>query len=87
MILSFDAGHFSRPDLFWERSVRFDLLSAEDIAELRRVSRETGDPSVYEERHADVIPSRVRDWLRLAHFPTYDFGSLLHGGIFLRAVA
>jgi hypothetical protein len=85
VILSFDAGHFSRADMFWERSVRFDLLSAEDIADLRRMSRETDDPSVYEERHTDVIPSRVRDWLRLAHFPTYDFGSLLHGGIFMRA--
>jgi hypothetical protein len=84
VILSFDAGHFNRADLFWERSVRFDLLSAEDIADLRRMSRETDDPSVYEERHTDVIPSRVRDWLRLTHFPTYDFGSLLHGGIFLR---
>jgi len=84
VILSFDAGHFSRADLFWERSVRFDLLSARDIAELRRISRETGDPTVYEERHTDIIPSQVRDWLRLAHFPTYEFGGLLQGGIFLR---
>ncbi|HET6606367.1 MAG TPA: hypothetical protein VFG62_06850 [Rhodopila sp.] len=85
VILSFDAGHFSRADLFWERSVRFDLLSAEDIADLRRMSREVGDPTVYEERHTDIIPSRMRDWLRLAHFPTYEFGSLLQGGVFLRA--
>jgi hypothetical protein len=84
VILSFDAGHFSRPDLFWERSVRFGFLSASDIAELRRVSLATGDLSIYEERHTDRLPSRVRDWLYLAHFPVYDFASLLHGAGFLR---
>jgi hypothetical protein len=84
LILSFDAGHFSRPDLFWERSVRFGFLSAADISELRRVSFETGDMSVYEERHTDRLPSWVRDRLYLAHFPVYDFGSLLHGAGFLR---
>jgi hypothetical protein len=84
VILSFDAGHFSRPDLFWERSVRFGLLSARDIADLRRISGETADSSVYEERHTDLIPAILRDWLRLAHFPAYDFASLLHGGGFLR---
>jgi hypothetical protein len=84
LILSFDPGHFSRPDLFWERSVRFGFLSASDIAELRRVSIATGDMSVYEERHADRMPSRLRDWLYLAHFPVYDFASLMHGAGFLR---
>jgi hypothetical protein len=84
LILSFDAGHFSRPDLFWERSVRFGLLSASDIADLRSVSIATGDPSIYEERHTDRLPSRLRDWLYLSHFPIYDFASLLHGAGFLR---
>ncbi|HEY8287741.1 MAG TPA: hypothetical protein VIG49_00645, partial [Acetobacteraceae bacterium] len=84
VILSFDAGHFSRPDLFWQRSVRFGFLSSRDIAELRAVSAKTADMSVYEERHADLIPAKIRDWLRLTHFPTYDFASLLHGGGFLR---
>ncbi|HVY16411.1 MAG TPA: hypothetical protein VHB27_14390 [Rhodopila sp.] len=86
VVLSFDAGHFSRPDLFWERSVRFGFLSAADIAELRRVSEATADPSVYQERRTDILPDRLRDWLRLAHFPTYDFPSLLHGGVFLRVL-
>jgi hypothetical protein len=84
LILSFDAGHFSRPDLFWERSVRFGFLSTSDIAELRLVSIATGDMSIYEERHADRMPSRLRDWLYLARFPVYDFASLLHGAGFLR---
>lgn len=84
VILSFDAGHFSRADLFWERSVRFGLLSVRDIADLRRVSAETADPSVYEERHTDLIPAILRDWLSFAHFPPYSFASLLHSGGFLR---
>jgi hypothetical protein len=84
LILSFDAGHFSRPDLFWERSVRFGFLSTSDIADLRSVSIATGDTSIYEERHTDHLPSRLRDWLYLSHFPVYDFASLLHGAGFLR---
>lgn len=84
VFVSFDAGHFSRPDLFWERSVRFGLLTAADIAELRAVSAATHDWSVYRERDRGPLPLRLRDWLRLAHFPTYDFASLLHAGLFLR---
>jgi hypothetical protein len=84
LILSFDPGHFVRPDLFWERSVRFGFISAADIAALRATSAALEDPSVYEERHRDGIPSRLRDWLQAVRFPPYYFASLSHGGLFLR---
>jgi hypothetical protein len=84
VILSFDAGHFVRPDLFWERSVRFGFLASDDIAALRAISAATGDQSVYEEHHADGLPSRLRDWLAVRRFPYYDFASLTQGGGFLR---
>ena len=36
VVISFDAAHFVRPDLFWDRSVRFGAL---DHAELARAAR------------------------------------------------
>ncbi len=36
VILSLDAVHFTQPDLFWERTVRFGFVNAREIATLRR---------------------------------------------------
>ncbi len=83
VILSFDPGHFTRPDLFWERSVRFGMLLPADITDLAAVSRQTGDMSVYAAR-ADGLPLRLRDWLYENRFPPTYFASLAHGGGFLR---
>jgi hypothetical protein len=83
-ILSFDPGHFTRADLFWERSVRFGFVSAEDIAGLREASRQAGDMSVYAGRPAGGLPPRLRDWLYQVRFPPFYFASLVHGGGFLR---
>ena len=84
VILSMDAGHFTRPDLFWERTVRFGFLDAAEIAALRAVSRSLNDPSVYEARHTDGSPSRLRDWLFSVRFPAYYFADLAKRGVFLR---
>jgi hypothetical protein len=84
VIVSLDAGHFTRPDLFWERSVRFGFLTASDIEDLRKASRQTGDPSVYEARRAEGLPTVLRDWLYRTRFPPLYFSSLAHGGGFFR---
>jgi hypothetical protein len=84
VIISFDPGHFIRPDMFWERSVRFGFLSASDIAALRDASLRTGDTSVYKARHSEGFPSILRDWLYQVRFPPLYFASLAHGGGFLR---
>ena len=84
VIISLDPGHFVRPDLFWERSVRYGFLSAADISNLRQASREIGDSSVYEARHAEGLPTWLRDWLYRIHFPPLYFASLAHGRGFLR---
>jgi hypothetical protein len=84
VVISLDAVHFSRPDLFWERTMRFGFLNAVELAELRDVSRALGDYSVYEERHNDGIPSWLRDRLYLAHFPPFYFASLIEGRLLWR---
>jgi hypothetical protein len=84
VIVSLDPGHFVRPDLFWERSVRYGFLSQADIGSLRDASRQTGDPSVYEARHAEGLPTRLRDFLYWIHFPPLYFASMAHGVGLLR---
>ncbi|HVZ07562.1 hypothetical protein [Rhodopila sp.] len=78
VILSFDPGHFARPDLFWERSVRFGFLDGADIATLRADSLRTGDLSVYAGHGTAVLPLRLRDVLEAARFPSFHFAALTH---------
>jgi hypothetical protein len=83
VILSLDPGHFTEPDLFWERSVQYRLISGADLAALRDASARTGDFSIYAERHYPYLPDRLREWLYRLHFPPFAFGSLAHalGGL------
>jgi hypothetical protein len=80
VIVSLDPGHFVRRDLFWQRSVRYGLVSAEDISALREASRQTGDFSVYGAQPADGMPTIIRDWLYRLRFPSLYFSTLAHGG-------
>lgn len=84
VILSFDAGHFMEPDLFWERSVRFGLIGRDDLAELAEISARTGDWSVHEARQTDGLSPAARAWVHHLRFPTLHFASVLRAGIFLR---
>jgi hypothetical protein len=84
VLISLDAVHFMRPDLFWERSVRFGFLDRADLAEFAALSQETGDWSVHEARQTDGLPPQVRAWLHAVRFPGLYFNSLLKGGILLR---
>jgi hypothetical protein len=84
VIVSLDPGHFVRPDMFWERSVRYGFVSPADIAALREASSITGDQSVYQARHSEGLPTRVRDWLYRIRFPPLYFASMAHGAGFMR---
>ena len=84
VIISLDPGHFVRPDMFWERSVRYGFLSTADISALRKASRQTGDPSIYQAPNAAGLPAWLRDRLYRIRFPPLYFSSLAHGRGFLR---
>jgi hypothetical protein len=84
LIVSFDATHFTRPDLFWERSVAYGFVGSAGTARLRRVSAVLGDGSVYDVRRPDGLPPRLRAALYSIRFPALYFAPLLHGGVFLR---
>ena len=84
VILSFDAVHFTEPDLFWERTVRFGFVDAAEIATLTDTSSALNDPSVYDLRRADGLPAWLRDALYRVRFPPLYFSSLVKGGMLLR---
>ena len=84
VVISLDAAHFALPDLFWERSVGFGLAGPLDLAELRRVTHETGDDSLAVPKRPDGLPFRLRARLYALRFPSLYFASLAKGGLFLR---
>jgi hypothetical protein len=84
VIISLDPGHFARPDLFWERSVRFGFLDSADIADLRAESAAAGDLSIYAGHGHDGVPLAVRDALETIRFPPLYFASLAHAAGIMR---
>ena len=84
VVISLDAAHFTRPDLFWERSVRFGFLGSADLALLRRTTWETGDASFATPKLPDGLPAALRARLYAWRFPPLYFSSLVRGGVILR---
>src|SRR5580658_7529761 len=69
VVISFDAAHFVRPDLFWDRRDRFGFFDYADLVDLRVVSERLGDVSVLDQKHADGLPRGIRALLYAAKFP------------------
>jgi hypothetical protein len=57
VIISFDPGHFSKPDTLWDRSVRFAFVTNQDISDLREASALIDDPSVHGSHHFKLMPT------------------------------
>ncbi len=84
VVISLDAAHFTRPDLFWDRSVRFGFLGPADLAAVKRVERATGDFTFAAPRRSDGLPAALRARLYAWRFPPLYFNSLVQGGVVLR---
>lgn len=84
VVISLDAAHFTTPDLFWERSVKFGFVTLRDLALLRRLGRETGDTSMSVPQRPDGLPAWLRGQLYAWRFPPFYFANLVKGGGFLR---
>lgn len=84
VVISLDAGHFTRPDLFWERTVRFGWLPLSDVTAMQRAARRLGDPSFARPQRPDGLEGGVRARLYAWRFPPLYFGSLVRGGAVLR---
>ena len=83
VVVSFDAAHFTEPDLFWERSVRFGFVDRDSLRDLQRVSQQLDDPTIYDLRRGG-LPAPLRSMLYTLRFPSFYFDSLVKGGVFLR---
>ncbi len=84
VVVSLNAGHFVRPDMFWERSVRFGFLNRAELAEVLHTAEALGDRSVLAPRHDDGLAPLLRGFLYAIRFPTLYFNGVLKGGVFLR---
>lgn len=81
VVLSIDAGHFVRPDLFWDRSVKFGLVTPDDLRDLQAESERLGDVAILDQKRADGLSRTVRSALYAWRFPGLYLGSLLRGGL------
>ena len=84
IVVSFDAAHFTAPDLFWERSVAFGFVGPAAVARLRAVSARLDDWSVYALRRPALLPPGLRAAAYAVRFPTLYFAALGRAGGFLR---
>jgi hypothetical protein len=84
VVVSLNAGHFARPDLFWERSVRYGFLDRAELAEVLDTARKLGDRTVLAPHRDDGLPPSLRSLLYSVRFPSLYFNALQKGGVFLR---
>nr|MDP9128004.1 hypothetical protein [Pseudomonadota bacterium] len=84
VLITMDMRRFMDTDMFWEREVKYDLFPL-DLEDIRVRARQSGDVLLFEKPAPFDIDARLKNWLFQAKFPSYYFGSLLAGYVFLRA--
>ena len=84
VIVSIDAPHFVEPDLFWERSVRYGLVSGAALREVLASAARLGDRSMLAPHRDDFLPPGLRARLYDIRFPAFYFNAVLKGGLGLR---
>lgn len=80
-ILSFSPEQLEHVDWFWARSARFDLLSYDDLEDIRASEQRVSPGLLYHSAWGVEPPGAVLDWFYVNHFPPYDFGNLLASGV------
>ena len=84
VLIALDPAHFMKPDLFWERAVRFGFVSYDDLSELTELSRGTNDPCLLSPMQPDGLDDAWRARMYAVRFPTLYIGSVIRGAVFLR---
>jgi hypothetical protein len=82
VIISLSASHFAGPDTFWEKSARYRFLGRADLEDLRGLSAQLHDWSMFTLDSPDDLPPRARIWLYASYFPSVYFSALLDNEIF-----
>ena len=77
VILSFSPEDFDRSTWFWPQSARFGLLSLRDLSDLAQSAKQIDDNVLYQSSFGSQPPPAIKNFLYAAHFPPYDFASLL----------
>ncbi|MBN8926087.1 MAG: hypothetical protein BGO51_10840 [Rhodospirillales bacterium 69-11] len=84
VVLSFDAVHFMRADLFWERAVRFGWLDWSDLRSLRADAVDLGDATLAGGGRFAALGGWWQDALHVIRAPPLYVGSVVQGGLALR---
>lgn len=84
VVISFATEHFLGTDTYWARSLAFGFLDVRQAEEVRSVSKQLGDDSIYATTWHGDITGRLKNYAYAVKFPSLYFGSVLAGGFLLR---
>ena len=77
LVLAFSPRQFKNFDFFWNESVAYGGLTADDLADIARTERLVGQPELYHYAFGAEPPPVLKNWLYLHYFPPYHFAQLL----------
>jgi hypothetical protein len=84
IILSLSSRQYEEINWLWESAVRNDLLSRRELDEIAKTEQELGTRYLYHGVFGSEPPPVIKNWLYAAHFPPFDFASLLRTAGVLR---
>jgi hypothetical protein len=81
VILSYSPFQFEHADWLWAKSARDGLLSYNDLEDIRKRERVLSPGFLYVDSFGQEPPGNIKNWLYAAHFPAFDFASLIRAGL------
>ena len=76
-VLVYAGYDFAETGYFWDRAARYGLLGFAELQDVARTAAEVADPDLYHGAFGAEPPPAMKNLLYAAHFPPYDFKSLL----------